>query len=454
MRLVLSLALVAACGDNVTPSVAGGEARSGSRLKVERYVYPDGTSQFETARFYDASRTEECTPAVWSDGQTYCTPAANEAVYTDAECTQLIGRVGEGERATDYFLRTYMLVQVEHPSRLFEAGAEAPPPPQIWRARGGACFGPETPAPRDRYFHLGTEVRREHLVRIKHTTSTEASRLAVTSMISLDGLHVPSELVDRDLELPCDLDLAATGGAIHCIPRGAREARYFADDACTIHQIDITFGDPVPPVVWSRDAETACTAYHVVGGAVSGPLFRVIAGTCQAVNTPSDAELFGLARPFEVATLARAREHHDGRRLLGIRAFEGDLTIDDPRLFDTALATECRRSEIAPGDFRCVPVTETRVTTVFADPLCSTPLLVALIDTRTCALRARYAMRSDTEATTFHAIGEVHAGPAYIISTAELCVPFAPTNPDIAMYAVGPALTAEQLPAATVITDP
>ena len=77
MRAALCLALVAACGDNVTPPVASGEARSGSRLKVERYVYPDGTTQFETARFYDASRAEECTPEVWSDGQTYCTPATS-----------------------------------------------------------------------------------------------------------------------------------------------------------------------------------------------------------------------------------------------------------------------------------------------------------------------------------------------------------------------------------------
>ncbi|MDX2086398.1 MAG: hypothetical protein SFX73_01055 [Kofleriaceae bacterium] len=454
MRLALLLAVVAACGDNLTPPLEAGAARSGARLKVERYVYPDGTTQFETSRFYDAQRGEECTPEVWSDGQTYCTPAFSEAVYSDADCLGLIGRVEEADRVPDYFLRTYTLDGVEHPSKLFEAGAAVQPPQAIWRLRNGACFGPETPGPDDRFYNLGTEVRRELLVRIKHATSKEPSRIAVTSVITDDGLQVPTELSDRELERPCDLDLAATGGVIQCIPRGAREASYYADEACSVAQLDVSLGEPVPPVVWTRDTATGCTAYHEVGDLVIGPVFRRIVGACQPVNAPSDAQFYRLERPFEVATLARTRDHRDGRRLLGIHASEGELTIDDPRLFDTELATECRRTEIAPGDFRCVPVTATPVTALFANPECTDELLIALIDTSTCALRAPYAMRTDVDAITFHALGEPRTAPAYFISTGERCLPFTPTEPDIAMYNVGPALTEAKLAPATVVTDP
>ena len=81
----------------------------------------------------------------------------------------------------------------------------------------------------------------------------ETSRIAVVSLTSDDGLHVPIELVDRALDLPCELDLTATGGAIGCVPRGTREARYYADASCRVVELDVSYGDEVPPIAWTRD---------------------------------------------------------------------------------------------------------------------------------------------------------------------------------------------------------
>ena len=451
MRCALVVVLFAACGDSVVPPPSA-EPRSGDRLKVERYVFPDGTSQVEPGRFFDVERGEHCTPEVWSDGQTYCTPDASEAVYTSSDCTTLIGRAPEAVRDPSYFLRTYTLQEIEHPSRLFIAGARSEAPAQIWRLRAGACLGPVAPAIGDRYYALAAEVPRDELVRLAHATSAEASRLAVVGLRSDDGLHVPVELVDRALDLPCDLDLTATGGAIACIPRGTREARYYADASCRVVELEVSDGDDAPPIAWTRDA-AGCLAYHEVGEATFGPLFRDVAGTCERLTGPDDAAIHRITGPFELAVLARARDHRDGRRLLGIRASEGDLTIRDPRLYDTELGTECRRAEVLPGDFRCVPITETRVSTMYADATCTAALSIAVVDTRTCVLRAPYGTRTDADVPTFHLLGAPHTAPAYLEDGDEKCVPFVPAAHQ-ALYDAGPALSPGRLARAVLVADP
>ena len=97
---MLVLVALAACGDNTAP-VPGGEARSGARLVLERYVYADGTDEVAPGRFFDTARDEHCAPAVWSDGQTVCTPDAGEVVYADADCAQMLGRVAEAVPAPE-----------------------------------------------------------------------------------------------------------------------------------------------------------------------------------------------------------------------------------------------------------------------------------------------------------------------------------------------------------------
>ena len=66
------LVAIAACGDNIEPDP--NVARSGLRLKLVHYDYGEGTRETETGWFHDAARDERCTPRMWSDGVTICTP--------------------------------------------------------------------------------------------------------------------------------------------------------------------------------------------------------------------------------------------------------------------------------------------------------------------------------------------------------------------------------------------
>jgi hypothetical protein len=420
---------------------------------LERYVYPDGADEVAPGRFFDTARDEHCAPAMWSDGQTICTPDAGEVVYTDADCTAMIGRVGEAERPRRYVLRTYTLRDGEHPSKLFDAGDHVTAPAQIWRMSAGSCVGPQPPAVRDRFYAVGAEVARDELVRLRYATSTEPSRLTVVSLVSDDGLHAPSELRDRTLDVPCDLDLTASGGAIACIPHDAREALYYADAACRVAELDIAYDHDGPSVAWTRDAATGCTSYRALGPiATWGPVFRMIAGRCQQVSAPDDAALVRAADPFEPVTLARTREARDDRRLLAIHVADGALDVRDPRLYDTALHTECLRTQLAPSDVRCVPITDTRVAMMYADTACASPVYLALVDTRACAPRAAYARYADSDLTTLHAIGAPHTTPVYMISTGEPCAPYRPLE-EQALYDVGPAVAIDQLARATLQAD-
>src|SRR5689334_974050 len=88
MRLLFVLAL-AGCGDN---GLDRGAAHSGSRLKLGWYEYSDGTRQRVRDWYFDRERGERCTPARWSDGSRYCTPASDPAVYVDLGCQTALGR--------------------------------------------------------------------------------------------------------------------------------------------------------------------------------------------------------------------------------------------------------------------------------------------------------------------------------------------------------------------------
>lgn len=102
MRAVLLIANVA-CGDNLAPDPS--VARSGSRLKLVHYDYGDGVRETETEWFHDAARDERCTPRVWSDGVSLCTPAFADTVFPTSDCTRAVGRVPLSAALPPYFVR-------------------------------------------------------------------------------------------------------------------------------------------------------------------------------------------------------------------------------------------------------------------------------------------------------------------------------------------------------------
>jgi hypothetical protein len=87
MRAAVWVLLVAACGDNGIPRDPLFTGLSGSRIKLQWYLYQDGARQLETAAFYDARLHTRCEPKHFVDGVYRCAPIADTTVFRDRECT-------------------------------------------------------------------------------------------------------------------------------------------------------------------------------------------------------------------------------------------------------------------------------------------------------------------------------------------------------------------------------
>src|SRR5437870_244567 len=92
MRVVVLALIVAACGDNLQPQDALFTGLSGSRIKLQWYLYQDGSKQIEPTSYYDTQLHVPCAKTLWDDGIARCTPIADPSVWIDAECTMELGR--------------------------------------------------------------------------------------------------------------------------------------------------------------------------------------------------------------------------------------------------------------------------------------------------------------------------------------------------------------------------
>src|SRR5215212_4982541 len=94
MRIVRAIALAVtcvACGDNEVRERPF-DAASGTRLRVERYLFDDGTTLPAATGFFDAELHVRCTPQPWLDGTTRCVPEAEDALFLDSACATAFGR--------------------------------------------------------------------------------------------------------------------------------------------------------------------------------------------------------------------------------------------------------------------------------------------------------------------------------------------------------------------------
>ena len=91
MKRVVVLLALAACGDEIHVETAL-EPQSGTRLKLEKYRFEDGTEQVEQHSFYDVEMHARCAPQTYVDGSTRCVPFADDALYIDPTCETAVGR--------------------------------------------------------------------------------------------------------------------------------------------------------------------------------------------------------------------------------------------------------------------------------------------------------------------------------------------------------------------------
>ncbi len=404
---ILVCAIGPACGDNAARSDDLITATSGARLMLQRYRFDDGSELVEHGEFYDTELHTRCTPQAWSDGTQRCTPVADDAVYRDPACSQLLG-VGRTINQPAYFVARDTGPGGPAP-RVFRAGAVggglavsysrvdgpgvAPPP----SARGVSAF----------YDH-GPELGADALVAL-HDSEVATDRLAVQVRVGDDGLRVPTGLRDRALAAACT-PRSRGDGSVVCEPSDIAQAGYYADRACSapVAVVDQA-GQPAAPALARIAEPSGCASYYRIAGEIAPPVYRRDGATCAPASLP-DSRMFALGTPVALATLPRTVDTAADHRLRRVLLDIGGMTIADDRLFDPQTGVDCRPRALRDA-IRCVPENLITATQLYSDSGCTAVVRIAEVPARSCAAPPAYA--STSRPFQIHAITDIVASPLY-----------------------------------------
>ena len=418
------LLLLAACGDQHVIAPVD-EPVSGTRLKAEWLFYGDGSRQIAPEAYYDTALHARCTPTDWADGTVRCAPAADEALFTDAACEELVGRADTIEKP-QYFLGWDRDAEgVRLPARIYHASTTAvDPPASIYELVDDECVARGTPPQDLVYFELSGAA---DVVELTERELDEGDRVRLRVRESADGLHVPVGLRDRDLDLPCTPD----GDA--CLPVVTAIADVFLDSRCETPGVSVPANDPPPALVQLRPV-LGCPTIHRVGAAHTGTLFRRSGSSCVPLPARRGHEL---GEAVESAPLAREVVPDRAHRLHRIALTSGALRFHDVRMFDTATRGECTPVEYETVT-RCLPAVTLPATRLFTQG-CAVEVAIAEVPDRACGSAAFATLFvPDVIGPELHAIGE-RTTAAFFDLRSGTCTPYvapAGTTP----HALGPVL--------------
>jgi hypothetical protein len=446
MKLPVALLVLAACGDVLD----AGEAHSGRRLKLGWYVYPGGARERETGWYYDALLGERCVARTWSDGQRYCSPPADEAVYVNDTCTRAVGRTFVGLPPSPFFATTFAVggEPVPRPSRLFRRGPPTLPPPAIWQKGLDGCV-PREPGDSFEYFELGEEIATSELVHLRRSEPTGTGELARIDETTDDGLRVPVALYDRAAASECKTIDRPNAAAVDCVAVSALPAPYFHDPACN-EPVVAAPPDLRPTRAIQYDVSTSCWNYFAVGDEVSArPIYELGGANCVETAAPSGARLFGMAGTIAMPTLTRERDPSN-ERLRPIARVAAGLRVPDELLYDAELDAECRHD----ASLRCVPRTEAMVATAeslryYSDPQCLSAISLAFVASGACDPPVRFGRDGDV----YYPLEAPYTAPIYVPSTGDTCSQYAVPTPLVA-YTVGAPLDPSAFAVGELAIDP
>jgi hypothetical protein len=434
-----ALLLVLACGDNLPDR---GTPRGGARLKLGWWQYGDGIRQRETSWYYDAALGERCTREVWSDGQRYCAPAADAAVYVNDTCTRALGRTAAGTTPARFMATTFYMRGELARSRLFERGQPANAPISIWEKHLEACIGPLQPGEGYSYFELGREIT--DVARLHRSDPFGGDSLALVNETSDDGLRVPIAFHDVALGVECTPADRANVESVECVPNDSALISYFREVGCVEPQLAVTDGS-TPSTAKQYSELTRCWQYYEVGEEVTAPpLYEQIGGTCRPASPPSGADFYVMAGPRQTQGLVRERAAWPGR-LVTIDLVRHDLRVADPRIYDRELGAECRLD----ADMRCAPVTDAVIDPFFADSGCTVPLDLAMVPAGECDAPSKFARGL----AGVHPLVAPYTKTIFWLSTGDTCGIFAPPT-GFTAWTIGPAIDPSMFVRAQLTIDP
>ena len=427
MRFALALFVICvACGDNVTREVPY-DATSGTRLRVERYLFDDGTTQPAPGGFFDADLHVRCTPGTWIDGTIRCLPIAEDALFADAACTTAIGR-GMLITKPRAFVGREVVAGVSLPSHIYRAGAPIAAPGQYYERTDGMCDGPFFTPSDYVYYQLDGEVDPVAITE----TEVGTGRLVLRVRTTADGASTPLAIFDRELATDCEP--AELDGTEVCEPTGAPISTFFADGACTQPAVAIPSTTTPQPLVARLEQPGDCPTYRAIDVELTTPVYRLDRGGCIGAVRDPTRRYFAVGELATLAPIERTIEASH-RRLQRVLIAADDLFTYGTPLVDNATQAECAR--VLVGDVeRCLPTNTLVATDVYA-PGCVQRLRVTPAPIRACRPSA-FAV-SSTAPIELAALGDVTTETVYRFGINGACIPFTPPA-DQQLRTLGPAL--------------
>ena len=435
--MVALVLAAAACGDDLPRETVVG-AHSGNRLMLQKYRFTDGTEQAVGDEFFDRALHTRCTPREWDDGGFRCVPVADDAVYADPTCEQLMGRAFMEADPTHFLLRELIADEETPPPRVVRAGGRRAATSQYYLRYGDACAGPYVDPPdTSRFYDVRDEVPAGDLVTLTEREVGDG-RLALRLRESADGLQVPVGMRDRELDLPCTVVNDADGGA-RCEPGPVAAADHYRDPSCR-EPVIVTIVLSTTPSLARVVEPDGCAGFRPVGELIVTALYRRDGVQCVPVPVTPELRVFALGPPLEVAALTREIEDVPGRRLQQMVLADGDLRFHSDVLYDTAIRADCRRLTLAADVIRCLPADLSSSTLLYRATTCAAGAPMAEMAGASCR-RPGFAIAGGETGLEVRAIGDPAPGPLYEWSFGQ-CVPYA-AAPGVTVHALGPPIDLE-----------
>ena len=440
MRAAVWVLLVAACGDNGIPRDPLFTGLSGSRIKLQWYLYQDGAKQLETAAFYDARLHVRCEPKHFVDGVYRCAPIADRTVFRDSECTTELG-TATNVRTPKYFVGHDRVDGELRAARLLRPGARLETPPtQFFERQDGACVQISEP-PTVSYFEIASADHIDELAEV-WTDQMPGERLGLRILSGIDNLTAPVGYIDQQLGIDCRPEVRPDGTSA-CVPAAAVEPAHFADPSC--EQRVVVAAAP-PPALGVLD-DNGCTGYFGPGEEHTSLLYRRAGTACVRAFLQPGEHAYRVGAPLELAPVARFVAEDPDLRLQRIAVAAGPMLTLDDRLYDTATRSDCR--SVGNGELAiCVPTNAATGARTYANDKCTRELLVADLPRAQCS-RSAFAVVEDM---SIHAIGAPYTSSLYALDAGGTCRVRAPL-PDRIPHLLGPPIPPTTFVAGVVYSE-
>jgi hypothetical protein len=450
-------------------------AKSGTRIKLQWFVFDDGTKQF--SGFYDSQLSSACSNnSFYGDTHTYCIPQYMGVNYSDAACSQKIALSYNNQcaatRQTYTFAAETMSMSCMYGvTHLYHLGAVASGVTNYYYKDGtGTCQNGGALGTNYTAYSVGAEVTTSGLAEMTLGTPT-AGAVGVVSLQTADGLNYPQNFHDSAGGFDCYGSYNYQGATTAmCVPNNSGYAGYYSDNGCTSHEMIVGPGCTPPPYAFkpSRD-NCSVDPYEVDHGAslisptpASYYYWNPSSQTCIAQTIPTGYTFYDLGTAITLQSLMRKPDAIPGHRVQGIQMSSGESRMRDYTMYDKTLGSECYIQQMGDGTYRCMPENAyiQQPSNFYTDSTCSTSATFAQAykgGSASCASPPApgYAYANVTVGNCYdyniYQVGAKYTGTVYYMNGT--CMPY-PSAGQYDWYMLGPQVPTIGLAAATLQNDP